>query len=377
MSKGMIKMKKVVIELIRSITDGGAETLLKDYALLLNKNLIDVKVVTLFYQPNSANYKILLKNNVKVYSLYNKWNFVTKGFNKVFGKIYVPYRLKKILDTENAEVIHAHMTVLKYLKPISKELFNCKLFYTCHSLPERYFSGMHKEEYECGKYLIKNNNLRLIGLHKDMADELNNMFNVKNTAVINNGIDFNRFKGIDTEKKEIRKKLGIPENAFVLGHVGRFHPVKNHKFIVQVFEKLKEKKKNSFLLLVGDGDETNNIKKMLDERKLQNDYLILSNRTDIPEILKTMDVFIFPSIAEGLGIALVEAQVSGLRCIVSKNVPEAAYLTNLVIPLGLEDSINSWVNAIVDDNMYGTYSGDLDSYDMNKEIKKLEQMYIN
>ena len=166
------------------------------------------------------------------------------GFNKVFGKIYVPYRLKKILDTENAEVIHAHMTVLKYLKPISKELFNCKLFYTCHSLPERYFSGMHKEEYECGKYLIKNNNLRLIGLHKDMADELNNMFNVKNTAVINNGIDFNRFKGIDTEKKEIRKKLGIPENAFVLGHVGRFHPVKNHKFIVQVFEKLKEKKKN-------------------------------------------------------------------------------------------------------------------------------------
>ena len=370
-------MKKVVIELIRSITDGGAETLLKDYALLLNKNLFDVKVVTLFYQPNSANYKILLKNNVKVYSIYNKWNFVTKGFNKVFGKIYVPYRLKKILDAENAEVIHAHMTVLKYLKPISKELFNCKLFYTCHSLPERYFSGIHKEEYECGKYLIKNNNLRLIGLHKDMADELNNMFNVKNTAVINNGIDFNRFKRIDTEKKEIRKKLGIPENAFVLGHVGRFHPVKNHKFIVQVFEKLKEKKKNSFLLLVGDGDETNNIKKLLDEKKLQNDYLILSNRTDIPEILKTMDVFIFPSIAEGLGIALVEAQVSGLRCIVSKNVPEAAYLTNLVIPLELDDSINNWVNAIVDDNLYGTYSGDLDSYDMNKEIKKLEQMYIN
>lgn len=370
-------MKDTVIEFIRGITDGGAETLLKDYSLLIDKEKFNVKVITLFYQPYSANYKTLSQNNIPIYSIYRKWDFFSKGFNKLFGKRYVPYRLKKIIKVEKPTSIHAHMTVLKYLQPISKELREINLFYTCHSLPECYFSGIHKEEYSCAKYLIEHNDLHMIALHRDMANKLNSMFDVNNTTVIRNGIDFERFVNLEINKNDMRNRLAIPENAFVVGHVGRFHPIKNHKFIVEVFRKLKEQKKNAFLLLVGDGEECGRIKKILHEYNLDNSYLILSNRTDIPKIMRTMDVFIFPSLAEGLGIALIEAQLSNLRCVVSDTVPSAAFLTELVVTRNLNAPISDWVEALSNDSLKGEFGGNIETYNMRVEIKKLENMYNN
>lgn len=368
-------MKKTIIEFVRCITDGGAETLIKDYALLIDKNHFDVKIIALFCQKNSANYKTLQQNNIKIYTIYEKWNKTINIFNKLFGRVFVPIKLCKILKEEDVSVIHSHMTVLKYLVPISNMIKNIKLFYTCHSIPERYFSGMQKEEYYAAKYLIKKNQLQLIGLHKNMADELNNLFSVNNTVVIQNGIDFNRFKHVEETKKQIREEIGIPKEAFVLGHVGRFHPIKNHKFIVEVFRVLKEKKKNSFLVMVGDGGETSDIIELLNNYKLNESYLILANRSDIPRIMKAMDVFIFPSIAEGLGIALIEAQVCKLKCVVSDTVPSAAFLTDLVFTKNLQEPVENWVDVILKEEIRGTYSGDIEKYDMNKEIKKLESLY--
>jgi glycosyltransferase involved in cell wall biosynthesis len=114
------------------------------------------------------------------------------------------------------------MVLLKYVNQISNKIKNIRLLYTCHSLPDKCFSGRNKKEAKAARHLIKENGLRLIALHDKMRTELNEMFDVDNTVVIRNGIDFKRFQNLKVSKEEIRKSLGITENAYVVGHVGRF-----------------------------------------------------------------------------------------------------------------------------------------------------------
>lgn len=375
-TRGIVLYMNTIIEFIRGISDGGAETLVKDYALLLERDLFQVKIVVLFQRHNCANSRILKENNIEVIEIYKNWNALTRCFNKICGWWYVPYRMKKIVHTFEPVAIHSHMTVLKYLKPISHALQGTRLFYTCHSLPERYIGKEQPEERKAAQYLLKKNKLRMIALHNEMAQEINAMFDIEDTVVIHNGIDFKRFQNVNESKEDIRKTLNMPNNVYLIGHVGRFHPLKNHPFIIEVFCKVIEKNENARLLLVGAGEELDNINELIKVKGLSEKVTILSNRTDVPRLMKAMDVFVFPSIAEGLGIVLIEAQICGLRCVVSTAVPEAAYVTELVIPMDLNDSVDNWCNVILDESKKGSYSGCIDDYDMNKEIRKLEKLYL-
>lgn len=364
-----------VIEFIRGISDGGAETLVKEYATLLNGREFTVKVVALFERKSCANSKILREKNIEVITIYPNWNIISKMFNKLFGKWFVPYKINKILKRDKPIAIHAHMTVLRYLLPIHKNLNGIRLFHTCHSLPERNFGKGQSKEHKAAKYLIVNNNLRLIALHNDMAKELNKLFEINNTLVIHNAIDFTRFMNVVESKNEVRKSLGIPENSYLMGHVGRFHPLKNHRFLVEIFYEVKKKKENAYLLMVGAGDELSQIIQLIKSYGLEESVLILSNRTDIPTLMRAMDVFVFPSILEGLGIVLIESQISGLRSIVSSAVPEEAFITELAIPLSLSLPASYWSDVILNEKIKGTYKGNIEDYDMSKEIKKLESLY--
>jgi glycosyltransferase involved in cell wall biosynthesis len=234
-----------------------------------------------------------------------------------------------------------------------------------------------EEEGIAARHLIKENGLRLIALHDEMKTELNEMFGIDNTVVIRNGVDFKRFQNVKVSKKEIRKSLGIPENAYVVGHVGRFDRVKNHEFLVEIFNELVKRKDNAFLLLVGVGELEENIEMKLHNYGLDGKYLILSHRSDIPELMKAMDVFVFPSLYEGLGIVLIEAQVSNLRCIVSDSVPKEAFQTDLAVPVSLNKSVSEWCDVILDDSIKDKNNGDINNYDMNKEIKRLEELYLH
>lgn len=115
-------------------------------------------------------------------------------------------QIKKIIKKEKPNIIHAHMDVLKYLSSIKKSLNGIKLFYTCHSLPRRWLTN-NGLEYLAAKELIKNNNLQIIALHDQMRLEINQMFGIESTIVLNNGIDFTKFSKVAEEKNEIREKL--------------------------------------------------------------------------------------------------------------------------------------------------------------------------
>ena len=370
-----MKMKKKLVEFIGRIQDGGAETLVKDYALLLDSDLFDITILCEDYRPDSYNYKTLVKNNVKIVSMYEKSFFINKVLARIFGKKYVATLFKKAIKQLKPDVIHCHLEVLEILYYARECLDGIKLLFTCHNPPELLIGDERPEERDACRYLLDNNNLQIIALHDEMAKEINEMFNIDNTAVIRNGIDFKRFKNIDKSKEEIKRELTIPEDAYVVGQVGRFAYQKNPEFTIEAFSKLLERNDNARLLLVGRGDKKLLIDR-INELKINDKVLILENREDIPELLKAMDVFVLPSRFEGLGIVLIEAQVCGLPCVVSENIPNEAFQSKNITVLSLDEPIDNWVDALSNPKGNIDSYGDINNYDMNLEIKRLEELYL-
>lgn len=370
-------MKKCrVLELIGgSLTDGGAETLVKDYVLNIDKDRFETAIFVDWTIGETANTRILTESGQLIFTAYPIYSLFWRVINRYFRRTYMVRGIRKAIKEFNPDVIHIHLDALSYLSELGSVLDGRRLYYTCHSTVEAMF-GENPAEEVAAKELIDKHGLRLIALHDCMAEDLNRLFNVSDSIVINNGIDIGRFRDVEESCESIRMSLGIPEKAFVVGHVGRFSEVKNHNLIVEIFRKVKEKQENAFLLLVGDGELKAEIERKIKEAGLDSSSLILSNRTDIPRVLKAMDIFLFPSIFEGLGIALVEAQAAGLRCVVSNNVPDSACVSNLVCSKSLSDSVESWSEAVLDTNRRGPYKNGLEEYDIRLSVSKLEKLYL-
>lgn len=367
--------RKTVIEYITSLADGGAETLVKDYALLIDKEKFNIIIAIKRPCEASANYKILKEKNVHIEVLQNG-KFFSKLLNKILKEKFYSLKLYKLIKKEMPSVIHIHLGILNNLIPISKKLKKVKLFYTCHNEPKQFFSSENCQEFLAAKKLIKENNLQLIALHSKMSDELNKIFNIRNTIIIKNGVDFNRFKELPETKEEIRKSINIPYNAFVLGHIGRFTQQKNHEYLVSIFEEVSKINKNAYLLLIGKGELKNHIKNILEQKKLLNKTIMLENRTDIPRLLKAMDIFVFPSFYEGFGNVIVEAQISDIPCVVSDSIPSDVILSKKVKCLSIEAPANEWANIILNpEKILSTNYGNINNYDMNNVIKHLEEIF--
>lgn len=365
-----------VAEYVGVIADGGAETLVKDYALMLDKDKFNVIIIVRRRTTGGAIDKILAEQAVRIISIYESNRFLMKIIQKLNDWWYVPYQLKKILHRENINVLHIHLSSLHYIKRISKSIKNVRLFYTCHNEPRCFFKGEKRNEYNAACHLLKKNHLQIIALHDDMRRKINSMFDIDNTVVIRNGIDFRRFQCISKTREEMRDALGIPQRTFIVGHVGRMVEQKNHSFLIDVFAELCKQKENAFLFMVGAGDLKVQIIEKLDSLNLKGKYLILSHRSDIPQLMRAMDVFVFPSLYEGFSIALIEAQVSGLRCVVSDSVNKESFQTKLVVPMSLESPPSQWCDAILDETLWGTAHGDINDSDLNQEIKRLEKLYL-
>lgn len=173
----------------------------------------------------------------------------------------------------------------------------------------------------------------------------------KRSFVINNAIDAEKFAYDEHTRARYRKKLGI-ENKIVFGHTGRLSAPKNQSFILDVFFEIYKHNENVVLLLVGDGILKQRIEKKIKVLGLENNVFLLGERLDIAEILQAMDYFIFPSEWEGLGISLIEAQCTGLRCFASDVIPKEAFVTDEIIPLPLSLGSVAWANKILTQMSY-------------------------
>ncbi len=208
------------------------------------------------------------------------------------------------------------------------------------------------------------------------------LFGDRKFEVIKNGIDVKKFLYSYEIREKVRKELKISENACILGHVGRFDPVKNHVYLINLFEKYLKVDSNAVLLLVGEGELRAECEKICEEKQISKQVIFTGMRTDTYELYQAMDVFVFPSTYEGLGIVAVEAQTSGLPCVVSDAVPREIDITPNVRHCKLENCFDEWIKEIL--NCYkdikqrgGTEEMIIKAgYDIHKTVEKLESIYF-
>ena len=167
--------------------------------------------------------------------------------------------------------------------------------------------------------------------------------------IIHNGVDLGGRRIIKKKRLRIREELGIDENTKLVGHVGRFDEQKNHAFLVEAFAKMLEKENNLKLLLVGKGKLKEQIREMAQRLGICDHIVFAGVRSDIPYMLSAMDVFVFPSLYEGMPNTVIEAQATGLPCIIADTITREADITGLVkyMPLSnAEDWANKALQAI-------------------------------
>ncbi|MBA2662345.1 MAG: glycosyltransferase family 1 protein [Bradymonadaceae bacterium] len=176
----------------------------------------------------------------------------------------------------------------------------------------------------------------------------------RSVEVVHCGLDFSpyaepieRAQGREQVREQVRAELGIAPDALLIGHVGRFEAPKNHAHLLEVARSLRRREPRAWLLMVGDGALRADTERRASEVGL--DQVVFAGvREDVPRLLRAMDVFVFPSIFEGLGLALVEAQAAGLPCVISQSIPqEADVVPELVCRMGLEQQAGLWAEAVL------------------------------
>lgn len=343
-------MKKV-IQFLYSLDDGGAETLVKNYSLTLrNKNCL-VVILVVFPNKKSANFKALA-GKTKIISVYRRRTIFSRLFNRFFGAKYITHKVSLILTKEKPAAVHVHSALLRFL--VNAEMVVSKqtrVLYTCHSLPSRYFGQGREGELAAAKRLVEIDNILILALHKRMLQELAAVFGEKHCALLHNGIDLKKYSlPLDSSEKEnYFRELGIPLNAFVVGHVGRFVDVKNHAFLLDVFCALKSSMKNAFLIMVGDGPTKQAAIKHAQNNGVS-EFVILSNRTDVNKLMHLFDAFVFPSKYEGFPLTLIEAQAAGINCYVSDKVNDECKINENVYFLSILDAPEEWAKKIFEGN---------------------------
>lgn len=202
-------------------------------------------------------------------------------------------------------------------------------------------------------------------------------------TILHNAIDVDAFEFSAAARKQLRDELCIAENTAVIGHIGRFTKSKNHALLINIFAEFHRQEPNSVLLLAGDGPMLQATKRQTAQIGIENAVFFLGVRSDIPRLLSSMDIFLLPSLWEGLGIAAVEAQVNGLPCICSHKVPEEVRLSERLcfMPETSYSDPSAWCGMIEKLSTAGRADGRAAArtagYDINCEARKLEELYLN
>jgi len=164
--------------------------------------------------------------------------------------------------------------------------------------------------------------------------------------ILKNAIDMDRFLLDEMKRNAVRRYFGIEKNDIVIGHVGKFNKQKNYPHIVKTFYEFHKLHRDSKLLLVAGGELENDVKKMVESLNLRNDVIFAGRRTDIPDMMNAMDIFLFPSLWEGLPLSVLEALSSGLPVFLSDCITKEICVSSNVYPLSLELPAEVWAKKI-------------------------------
>lgn len=255
---------------------------------------------------------------------------------------------RKALNTFFAEhpqyqIVHVHQDCLSsvILKAAKKNAVPVRIGHSHNSNQDKDIKYLIKLYY---KGLISKYATALFACGKEAGDW---MFEGEPYHILNNAIDAGSYLFDPENACRTRECLGIAPDALVVGHVGRFSAQKNHGFLIEVFAEILKRKPKAQLLLVGEGDLRSQIETKVRALGLEENVIFTGVRSDVPELMQAMDMFLFPSVYEGLPVTMVEAQAAGLPCYISDRVPIECKMTELVRQISLEKTAAEWAQEII------------------------------
>ena len=193
-------------------------------------------------------------------------------------------------------------------------------------------------------------------------------------SILHNAVDPQEFAYREDARKRIRGELGIPKDAFVVGHVGRFNQQKNHAFLLDVFAEVARKRDDSALLLLGKGELVENVKQNAEALGLSDRVIFAGVRRDAALCYSAMDVLAFPSLYEGLPNVVIEAQANGLPCVMSDAITKEVLVNSNAVQMSLARDCAAWAEEIVDNAKARIASSEVQlkskGYDINTELSR-------
>ena len=296
----------------------------------------------------------------------------------ISGKIKFIQKLNAFLNQKKYDVVHVNSGVLLFnciVAGCASKLNNTSVFVHSHNNGGRnrikeILSPLLKE------YLIRHSDC-LLACSNSAAEYMFPTRVLKDVTIINNGIDSESFRFNKEIRESVRKEEGW-DNKFVIGHVGRFTNQKNHEYLIDIFKYAKKIRNNAVLILIGQGELMPSIKEKAREYGLSESVFFLGQQKDMGKYYQAMDVFVLPSKMEGFGIVNLEAQSSGLKCVVSDVVPNEANVIGSMVKLSINDSPEKWAKEICDASEdRDDYSEMIKSkgFDIRQSARVLEKKY--
>jgi len=291
-------------------------------------------------------------------------------------------QMKKVLREGGYKIIHSHINTLSLfpLRAAKKAGIPVRIAHS-HSTTNkvewkknmlkqvlRPFSKIYATEYfacteHAGRWLFGNKE-----------------YDKGNIVVINNGIDVDSYAFNEETRFEKRNELKLKDTDIVVGHIGRFMKQKNHEFLIDIFRELHKENNNYKLLLIGQGPLEEEMKQKVKDLEIEDSVMFLGQKKDANKYYQAFDLFLFPSLYEGLGMVFVEAQAAALPSIASIEVPEIAKVSDRAHFISLEETSTTWANKIKElinqERTVNIQKIKEAGYDIVTEAKKLESRYL-
>lgn len=357
-----------VVHILSAIDGGGGERVVYNYYEHVDRTKVRFTVVAI-----DKGRKQLLEDGFK-----------EMGANVIYVPKGIMARLSavnQILKQEHYDVIHCHRIFLAelymflgWLNNVPIRIAHAHMAFIKGHLKGRLLNRMLKP-------LLKLMTTNRLACGKAAGKYV--WGSLKKVTVLNNAIDLQKFAPNEEIRDEYRKNLGLSKQDIVIGHVGRFNEQKNHVFLVQIFEKLcnLHPGKNFYLVMIGVGETQQQIQSITKKSKYCNRYIYLNLQPDVHNWMQSFDVFLLPSLFEGLPVVGVEAQASGLPCVFSSAITNEFKMGKHVHFLSLEDSVENWANCVYDFCCLGKKDDNRETiikegFDIDCEAKKLEHIYM-
>ena len=362
-----------VLQVFTILNRGGAETMIMNYYRKIDRSKVQFDF--LVHRSTPGAYEEEIKNmGGRVYRL-----------SPIHPRYFHQYQkeVRQFFETHKEyQIIHSHISELGYF--LYKEAERQGIPYIiCHAHTSKMNIDLKSPFRIWWKYGVRHMSIQRMTCSKQAADWLFGEREV--VSQINNAVDTELFSYNAHKAEELRAKFKI-KNKVILGHVGTFNKIKNHHFLLQTFAQLRERRNDMILVLAGQGPLEEKVKQEVRNLGLEKDIIFLGCRSDIYDILQMIDVLVFPSLYEGLPVTLIEAQATGLTCLISDRISKDVDMScGLVHFLSIQDT-KKWVEEIDRlieniEQLRRKRASQADTlrekgYDIEQEACRLEQFYM-